>query len=1185
MSADGKLLFETGLDNRGFTTDLGKITTVAATAVASVTAAFTAASAAAIDIGINYESSMSQVAATSGITADTKAFEMLSNAAKEMGESTQFSAAQASSALNFLALAGYDAEKSIAALPTVLNVAAAGGMELASASDMITDAMSALGLETAQMSVFADQLAVTSQKSNTSVAQLGEAILTVGGTAKTLSGGVAEMNTALGILADNGIKGSEGGTALRNVILSLSAPTDTAAEALAKLGVSAFDAQGNFRYIQDTISDLDAALSKLSAEEKNAALSEIFNKVDLKAVNALLGTSAERFDELSGYIDNCSGAAAQMAETMNDNLKGDLTIMQSALEGLGIAAYEKFQTPMRTAVQEVTESISELSENLSSGELSESFETIASAASSAASSIMAMLSNDIVPAVVTGFSTIIEYGDQIIAMIGGIAASVAIIEVVSVITKVVQAVQMATINLALMKMEAGSAAVVQAAVAGSLTLTELAAATLTGQLPVLIALKGAWSTVSQKVTATLTKLNITITATTLGIAAVGAALIVAAVEFKKYVDNMETAAASDPWTEKYDEQTRAIREQQSALEELSAAREEANKADNAEIDNIQRLWSELRNYVDETGNVIAENERAAQIIELLNNNYDANIDFIDGQIQGYQDLSSSMDDYIANLRLEAQIRNGQDTYDEAVKNYQEYVKKREALLDELDLKERAFTKAREDGNIEVAEVFGEQANSIRLEIEALDTVISEYSTVMEEYESLFSPQQSSGGEYKSTAQMYAEEQAARYAAEGRAASEQLAEQQKENLRLLKDGWENLEHEYAVGTIATEAELYDKKKALWNEYGDASLKDHWSYLEDISKYDKDYAEEAARLSEKAAEEQKEAAEKAAKEQVAARQSEWENIERLNNLGLLSDEKAAKARADFVKKYFSDADLTTGEGITDENYQYLKKVYDDNIDMTKQSLDEQEKIVDDGLSAIIKRYRQAYDDLEQKRKAYRDKLMAVGGDLFSVDVTEENGKKKTTYTVNNVDEQLRKMREFHASVKKLRAEGMSDLMMSDLTSMNDEDSMQFAKYLSGMSASEFAKINELYNEKQKLADELANDLYKNDAQMISDSMTDALGDLATSAYSYGAQSAFEFAKGFNESLQELGVSGLYQQIQTSGASRKYENYQTVQESKLNPVFDILPGKTVLVIGDRVIGEASTVYQVKQNKIKGT
>lgn len=1173
MASDGKLLFETGIDNSGFTADLGKITTVAATAVASLTAAFTAASAAAIDIGMNYESSMSQVAATMGITSAAADFQVLSDAAKEMGESTKFSASQAGEALNYLALAGYNAEKSVAALPTVLNVAAAGGMELASASDMVTDAMSALGLETAQMSVFADQLAVTSQKSNTSVAQLGEAILTVGGTAKTLSGGVTEMNTALGILADNGIKGSEGGTALRNVILSLSAPTDTAAAALDRLNVKAFDSSGAMRPLQDTFADLNTALSALSDQEKTAVLNEIFNKVDLKSVNALLGTSAERFDELSGYIDNCSGAAAQMAATMNDNLKGDLTILQSALEGLGIAAYEKFQTPMRTAVQEVTDSVGELTESLSSGELSESFETIASAMSSAASSIMAVLSNDIVPALVTGFSTIIEYGDLIIAMIGGIAAAIAIIEVVSVITKTVQAIQTATVSLALLKMEAGAAAVAQAAEAGSLTLTELAAAALTGQITLLTAVKSAWSKVTAKATLALAKLNTVLSATTLGIAAVGAALIVGALAFKNYVDNMETAAEADPWTKKYDEQTRAIREEQSALEELKAAREESNKTDNTEIDNIQRLWSELQNYVDETGNVIAENERATEIIELLNKNYGINIDCIDGQIQGYKDLSASMDDYIANLRLESQIRNGQDAYDEAVSNYQEYVKKREALLDELDLKEKAFTKAREDGNTEVAMVFGEQANSLKLAIEALDEIIDEYSEEMSEYESLFSSQMLPGGganplvdfvsgQMSSASKLYAD------------SMQTIASAQEAATTALSDGWKQLEHDFATGAISSESELWSQKSALLDQYGNADLEEHWRYYEELYSYQQDYAEESVRLAEKASE-----------EQVAARQSEWENIDRLNNLGLLSDEDAAKARADFVKKYFSDADLTTGKGITDENYRYLQKVHDDNIDMTKQSLDEQNQIVDDGLSAIIKRYRQAYDDLEQKRKAYRDKLMAVGGDLFSVDVAEdENGKKKTVYTVNNAKEQLRAMREYHASIKKLRAEGMSDLMLSDITSMNNEDSMQFAKYLSGMSASEFAQINELYNEKQKLADELANDLYKDDAQLISDSMTGALADLATSSYAYGKQTAEEFAKGFTEAANKLELSTLYSQLQATGSTRTYENYLTVGQSSPEVEVTVTPGKTSIYLDSKKIGEANTEYEAQQSKITG-
>lgn len=181
---------------------------------AAATAAFSVAMGAAVKVGMDFESGMSQVAATMGITtteiaSGSKEFEALSQAAKDAGATTQFSATQASEALNYLALAGYDAEKSITALPTVLNLAAAGGIDLGYASDMVTDSMSALGLETNQLEGFVDQLAKTSQKSNTNIAQLGEGILTVGGTAKDLAGGTVELNTELGILADNGVKGAK----------------------------------------------------------------------------------------------------------------------------------------------------------------------------------------------------------------------------------------------------------------------------------------------------------------------------------------------------------------------------------------------------------------------------------------------------------------------------------------------------------------------------------------------------------------------------------------------------------------------------------------------------------------------------------------------------------------------------------------------------------------------------------------------------------------------------------------------------------------------------------------------------------------------------------------------------------------------------------------------------------------
>lgn len=164
-------------------------------------------------------------------------------------------------------------------------------MDLATASDMVTDSMSALGDAAGTTESFVDKMAKTSQKSNTNVQQLGEAILTVGGTAKNLAGGVVEMNTVLGIFADNGVKGAEGGTALRNVILSLTAPTDKAKKQMEALGLQVFDANGNMRPLNETFNDLNGILGTMTQGEQTEVLNSIFNKVDLKSVNALLANS------------------------------------------------------------------------------------------------------------------------------------------------------------------------------------------------------------------------------------------------------------------------------------------------------------------------------------------------------------------------------------------------------------------------------------------------------------------------------------------------------------------------------------------------------------------------------------------------------------------------------------------------------------------------------------------------------------------------------------------------------------------------------------------------------------------------------------------------------------------------------------------------------------------------------
>lgn len=366
-----------------------------------------------VNVYAEFEDSMLQVAATMGITQEeiangSDAYEKLTNAAKEAGASTRYSASEAGEALNYLALAGYDADKAVETLPKVLNLAAAGGMELATTSDLVTDAMSALQMETDDLDTFIDQMAKTSQKSNTSVQQLGEAILVCAGTATSTGQELTTLNTSLGVLADNGIKGAEGGTKLRNVMLSLSAPTDKAAAQLTSLGVSVYDAEGNMRQLDEIMADLNASLGDLSQDERTNAINNIFNKTDLNAVNALLASTTGRFDELSAQIDDCAGAAADMAGTMEAGLAGTTRSFESAMEGMQIEVGSIFADFKQTLMSDSIEVIRNFTNNLR--EAGGDWGKIGEAIGQALSEIILMVGNYL--------PQIVDMGMQIIQTLG-----------------------------------------------------------------------------------------------------------------------------------------------------------------------------------------------------------------------------------------------------------------------------------------------------------------------------------------------------------------------------------------------------------------------------------------------------------------------------------------------------------------------------------------------------------------------------------------------------------------------------------------------------------------------------------------------------------------------------------------------------------------------------------------------
>ena len=423
-----------------------------------------------VQTGNEFDSAMSQVAATAGKTMEQLNSEVvetdtafghfqgnLTDFAQFMGSNTAFSAKQAAEALNYMALAGYDAQTSVEMLPNVLSLAAAGAIDLGEASDMVTDVSSALNLSLDETATMVDQMAAAAASSNTSVAQLGAAMLKIGGTAANLKGGTQELSTALGILANNGIKSAEGGTHLRNMLLSLeNVTTDKAKGALHELGLEekfAYDEAGNLRGVNEIFTDLNNAMAGMTNAEIDSTLAAIFNKTDLSAVRAMLAGMSTSFNDLNGalknsgvnwdqyvdqiwgktgdlearienlasqiaynisqgfsneeiadFIDNeydihnmedtlkmveaaraavnaeggawddlygkigdAEGAAQQMADTQLDNLTGQLTLMDSALEGAKIAIAGEFTPALTDMVKLGQKGISDLTASFQQG--------------------------------------------------------------------------------------------------------------------------------------------------------------------------------------------------------------------------------------------------------------------------------------------------------------------------------------------------------------------------------------------------------------------------------------------------------------------------------------------------------------------------------------------------------------------------------------------------------------------------------------------------------------------------------------------------------------------------------------------------------------------------------------------------------------------------------------------------
>lgn len=373
--ADGKVVIETDLDASGIKAGLSKLTGIAQsgikgtlTAIASAGTALAGLGGAAIKIGADFEEGMSEVQAISRASASD--MELLKEKAKEMGAETKFSATESAAAFKYMAQAGWNTEDMLNGISGVMSLAAASGEDLALTADIVTDSLTAFGLEAKDAAHFSDVLAMTANATNTDVANLGYTFKYVAPVAGALGYSIEDMSVAIGLMANSGIKAETAGTALRATLTNLAKPTQQMTGYMEELGISLTDAQGNVKPFNEVMIDLREGFEGLTEAQKAEYAAGIAGKEAMSGLLAIVNASDEDFAALTEQINNCNGAAEEAAKIMQDNLKGSVEQLGGALETLGIEFYDSVNTPIRTIVDSATSMVEQLTKAFKDGGLS-----------------------------------------------------------------------------------------------------------------------------------------------------------------------------------------------------------------------------------------------------------------------------------------------------------------------------------------------------------------------------------------------------------------------------------------------------------------------------------------------------------------------------------------------------------------------------------------------------------------------------------------------------------------------------------------------------------------------------------------------------------------------------------------------------------------------------------------------
>lgn len=704
MATDGSIKISTELDSKKAEKAMSRFSSYAKTAMAGVktaivtgSAAITAMAGYSVKVGSDFEAAMSKVSAISGATGDD--LQKLTEKAKEMGAKTKFSATESAQAFEYMAMAGWKTDDMLNGIEGIMNLAAASGEDLATTSDIVTDALTAMGLQASDSGHFADVLAAASSNSNTNVGMMGETFKYVAPVAGALGYNIEDLSQAIGLMANSGIKSTQAGTALRSILTRLAKPPKEAAAAMDKYDISMKNSDGSMKSLMEVMENMRDSLRGLPKDEKAAAAAALGGQEAMSGLLAIVNASDTDFKKLASSIENANGASEKMANTMNDNLKGSITIAGSALEGFGINVYEKMEKPLKSAVDAGTEDINRLSEAFTTGGLNgvveeagkifndtcDEVDKFGPAAEGIVEPIRDIvntggeLAKNVLPEVAEGMKFLAKNTKTAIPIVTGLVAAYKELKITKQLgdstTTLGKAVKNSsswwkTAQTAIGRYAEQMEAAKYTGRQYNVTLT--AGQSVLGLFQRKVSLAAASTNILKAAQEGLTK---AIEANPIGLAVVATTAMIAVSTAMRNKLSEQTEAekahsrALKDSAKEAETNLKVAQDRKQSYEDLVATQDKQAAADLIELNSLQSLSNELSTIVDSNGKVKdGEADRAAFITSQLSSALGIEINLTNGQIQNYQKLQEEIQKTIQQKKIEAVLTSQEAKYKEAVNN-------------------------------------------------------------------------------------------------------------------------------------------------------------------------------------------------------------------------------------------------------------------------------------------------------------------------------------------------------------------------------------------------------------------------------------------------------------------------------------------------------------------------------------